>query len=490
MTPRIPSAALLLAALLAGCGPRSTTPEAPATAASAPASAPAAAIGPLPAGANDFTALVKKVGPAVVNVTTVQAARAQPGLPLPPGDPLSEFFRRFMPPPDQQPERRSQGIGSGFVIDAEGHILTNAHVVADAEEVTVRLADSKREYKARVVGSDTLTDVALLKVDAEGLPVAPIGQSAQLQPGEWVAAIGSPFGFANTITAGIVSATQRSLPDETYVPFIQTDVAVNPGNSGGPLLNMRGEVVGINSQIYSRSGGYMGISFAIPIDMAMDIAQQLRTTGRVTRGRLGIGIQEVSEPLAQSFKLDSARGALVTAVEPGSPAAQAGIAPGDVILRFGEQAVADATALPRMVAGTKPGTEVPIEVWRNGAAATVRATVAAAPNPQVAQASPAAQGAAPKATSVQLGIAVSELPPAARRALGVEYGLVVEDLQPGVARAGMQQGDVIVAVNGQRFGSLEEFQRHLAQAPAGGSVALLVRRGEASLFVPVPVGKG
>jgi serine protease Do len=494
MKPRIPFAALLLAAALAGCGPRSgtdtpTAASAPAPA-PAPASTPAAVIGPMPAGANDFTALVRKVGLAVVNVTTVQTARAQPGQPLPPGDPLSEFFRRFMPPSDQQPEQPSQGLGSGFIIDAEGHVLTNAHVVADADEVTVRLADSKREYKARVVGSDALTDVALLKVDAQNLPVAPIGHSAQLQPGEWVAAIGSPFGFANTITAGIVSATQRSLPDETYVPFIQTDVAVNPGNSGGPLLNMRGEVVGINSQIYSRSGGYMGISFAIPIDMAMEIVQQLRASGHVTRGRLGIGIQEVSEPLALSFKLDSARGALVTAVEPDSPAAKAGLAPGDVILGFAGQPVPEATALPRLVARTKPGTEVAMEVWRNGAAATLKAAVAEAPNPQLAQAGPAAQGAGPRPAAVQLGIAVSELPAAARRALGVPYGLVVEELQAGVARAGLQRGDVIVAINGQRFGSLEEFQRRLAQAPAGSSVALLVRRGEASLFVPVPVGKG
>ncbi|MDZ5457280.1 Do family serine endopeptidase [Azohydromonas lata] len=493
MKPRIAPVSLLIAAALAGCGPRSNTEAPVAASASAPAAVPpgasASAIAPLPAGSNDFTALVKRVGPAVVNVTTVQTARPQPGMALPPGDPLSEFFRRFMPPPGQQPPQQAQGIGSGFVIDGEGHILTNAHVVADAEEVTVRLADSKREYKARVVGSDALTDVALLKVETPNLPVAPIGHSAQLQPGEWVAAIGSPFGFANTITAGIVSATQRSLPDETYVPFIQTDVAVNPGNSGGPLLNMRGEVVGINSQIYSRSGGYMGISFAIPIDMAMEIAQQLKASGRVTRGRLGIGIQEVSEPLAQSFKLDSARGALVTAVEPDSPAARAGLVPGDVILNFGGQAVADATTLPRLVAGTKPGTEVPLEVWRNGAAATVKATVAQAPNPQVAQAAQPARGSAPKPAATQLGIAVSELPAAARRALGVPYGLVVEELQAGVARAGLQQGDVIVAVNGQRFASLEEFQR-LAQAPAGGSVALLVRRGEASLFVPVPVGKG
>ncbi|WP_157267594.1 DegQ family serine endoprotease [Azohydromonas aeria] len=502
MKPRPLPAALLLTALLGGCGPRTNTETTPAAAppaastaapASAPASAPAptaaaSAIGPLPAGANDFTALVRKVGPAVVNVTTVQRATARPGQALPPGDPMSEFFRRFMPP-HQQPQQPSQGIGSGFIIDAEGHVLTNAHVVADADEVTVRLADSKREFKARVVGTDAQTDVALLKLDARNLPVAPIGQSAQLQPGEWVAAIGSPFGFANTITAGIVSATQRSLPDETYVPFIQTDVAVNPGNSGGPLLNMRGEVVGINSQIYSRSGGYMGISFAIPIDMAMDIAQQLRTSGRVTRGRLGIGIQEVSEPLAQSFKLDSARGALVTAVEPNSPAAKAGLAPGDVVLAFAGQPVPDATALPRLVAGTKPGTNAAIEVWRNGASTTLQATVAEAPNPRVAAAAPAAQGNPSRPSSVQLGMAVSELPAAGRRALGVNYGLVVEELQPGTARAGLQRGDVIVAVNGQGFGSLEEFQRRVAQAPAGGSVALLVRRGEASLFVPVPVGQ-
>ncbi|MCW7541753.1 DegQ family serine endoprotease [Aquabacterium sp. A7-Y] len=484
---------LSLGAVLVACSPRS--PDAPA-ATTTPANAPTRATSPqVPVTAAvpppDFTALVERVGPAVVNVTTSGTGGAPAGAapPVPPDDPLFDFFRRFMPPDPggaEPQEFRSRGVGSGFIIDAQGLVLTNAHVVAGADEVTVRLADNKREYRAKVVGNDPQTDVALLKVDAPQLPAAPLGDSTRLKAGEWVAAIGSPFGFANTITAGIVSATERTLPDETYVPFIQTDVAVNPGNSGGPLLNTRGEVVGINSQIYSRTGGYMGVSFAIPIAVAMDIAQQLRTDGHVTRGRLGVGIQEVTSQLAQSFKLKDARGALVTTVEPDGPADKAGIAAGDVILRFAGQEVADATALPRLVAQTKPGTTVDVEVWRGGASRTLKATVGAAPVPQEAKRTlPSSQPG--QQSSGRLGLMVSELPPAGRRALGVDYGLVVDGVRGPNADAPLQQGDVIVAVNSQRFKSLEEFNRHLAQAAPGDTVALLVRRGDASLYVPVTV---
>jgi serine protease Do len=483
------------AALLGACSPRNETPPAASASAAAPLAAAAPASRPvLPANdataPPDFTALMERVGPAVVNITASGTRRVggEAGAEMP-GDPLLDFFRRFMPPggrPEMPREYRSQGMGSGFIIDREGHVLTNAHVVADADEVTVRLAGSKREHQAKVVGSDPQTDVALLKVEAPNLPVAPLGDSTRLRAGEWVAAIGSPFGFANTITAGIVSAKERSLPDENYVPFIQTDVAVNPGNSGGPLLNTRGEVVGVNSQIYSRTGGYMGVSFAIPISVAMDVAQQLRSEGRVKRGRLGVGIQEVSTQLAQSFKLSEPKGALVTTVEPRSPAERAGLAPGDVILRFAGQDVAEATDLPRLVAQAKPGTEVDVEVWRGGSARTIKLTVGAAPAPREA-ARPVPSGRPGQQSSGRLGLMVSELPPAGRRALGVPYGLVVEDVQGPNAESPLQPGDVIVAVNSQRFASLAEFNRLVGEASAGQTVALLVRRGEASLYVPLTV---
>jgi len=484
---------LMLVAALAACSER--PPEAPtASGATGSAPAPVTAAAPAQAVPPDFTALVERVGPAVVNVTTVgtrmapdDAEEAQV-----PDDPLFDFFRRFMAPPgagEPRREFRSRGVGSGFVIDAQGHVLTNAHVVAGADNVTVRLPGNKREHKARVVGSDPQTDVALLKVDATGLPVATVGDSSRLKAGEWVAAIGSPFGFANTVTAGVVSATERTLPYETYVPFIQTDVAVNPGNSGGPLLNTRGEVVGINSQIYSRTGGYMGVSFAIPIAVAMDVAQQLRTEGRVTRGRLGVGIQDVSSQLAESFKLKDPRGALVTSVEPDSPADKAGLAPGDVILRFGGKDLAQAADLPRLVAQAKPGTEVEVEVWRDGEGRTVKTIVGAATAPR--EAARAAPKAGPgQQESGRLGLLVRELPPQARRELGVDYGLVVEGVQSHNADAPLQPGDVIVAVNNQRFKSLEDFNRHVEKAAPGDTVALLVRRGEASLYIPVMVAKG
>ena len=346
----------------------------------------------------------------------------------------------------------------------------------------MRLAD-EREFKGKIVGVDTRTDVALLKVPAAGLPTVTPGNSEQLKVGEWVAAIGSPFGFANTITAGIVSAKGRSLPDESFVPFIQTDVAVNPGNSGGPLLNLRGEVVGINSAIYSRTGGYMGVSFAIPIEVALDVSRQLQQTGKVTRGRLGVQIQALTPELAKSFKLPDTKGVLVASVEPGSPAAKAGLQSGDVILGFEGKPVQSANELPRLVAGLKPGTAVTLDLWRNGERRQVKATLAEFPN-EVAAQQPGSPDA--KQSSNRLGLAVRELAPAQRKALGIEYGLLVE----GVAGGGqIQRGDIVLAVNNIYFKSLDEFNRIVQQQPPGAIVALLVRRGDAALYIPVRVGQ-
>jgi serine protease Do len=407
---------------------------------------------------------------------------------------MLEFFRRFMPGPggpggpgDGQGEPRG-GLGSGFIISSDGYILTNAHVVADFDDVTVKLADSKREFKAKVIGVDKRTDVALIKVDAKDLPTATLGTSAELQPGQWVAAIGSPFGFANTITAGIVSATGRSLPDETYVPFIQTDVAVNPGNSGGPLINLKGEVVGINSLIYSRTGGYMGVSFAIPIEVALDVAKQLQASGKVTRGRLGVGVQQVTKELARSFTLDSATGAIVTAVEPGSPAAKAGVKVGDIILSYQGKAIDEPSTLPRLVGATKPGEKAQLEVWRGGKRERLAVTVGEIPS-EVATAAAGKQ--AQEASSTDLGFAVRDLAPEERKALGVEYGLVVEGVtSSSAAGSPIQPGDIILAVNQDRFRSVDEFNKLVAQRRKGESVALLVRRGEAALYVPVEIGTG
>src|SRR6266704_4146726 len=315
--------------------------------------------------APDFSAIVAENGPAVVNISTFGNLKTA-GIPSPfsqvdPDDPFFEFFRRFRPP-EPRGESPVRGMGSGFIVSPDGIVLTNAHVVAGANEVTVKLTD-KREYRAKVLGMDKATDVAVLKIDASALPTVRLGDPSRTRVGEWVLAIGSPFGFDNSATAGIVSAKSRSLPDEGYVPFIQTDVAVNPGNSGGPLFNMAGEVIGINSQIYSRTGGYMGLSFAVPIDVAMKVKRQLVTKGKVTRGRLGIMIQEVSQALADSFGLDGPKGALVASVEPGSPAARSGIQAGDVIVRFNGHDIGRSAELPALVAGTTPGSEVKLEVW-------------------------------------------------------------------------------------------------------------------------------
>ena len=465
---------LLLAALLS------------AVAFAAPAQQqPKSAAGGRTANLPDFTSLMKQQGPAVVNVITKRDPGKNPKPQAQAEDPLAEFFRRFMPdaPERERGPGQGMGLGSGFIISQDGYVLTNAHVVAGDGEVTVRLADAKREFKAKVIGADERTDVALLKIDATGLPTVKLGKSTALQPGEWVAAIGSPFGFENTITAGIISATGRSLPAETYVPFIQTDVAVNPGNSGGPLINLAGEVVGVNSMIYSQTGGYMGVSFAIPIEVALEVGKQLQAEGKVTRGRLGVRIQPMTKELAQSFQLQETDGALIATVEPGSPADKAGLKPGDVVLAFNGQKLDDPNKLPRLVAATKPGQSATLRIWRNGKAEEVKFTAA-----ELVAETKAAKPAADKSQQKtnRLGVVVSELPSAQRRALGVDYALLVE--RADSARSPLRPGDVIVGVGRETFSSVEDFERLIEQRKQGDTVALLVRRGDLTAYVPVEVG--
>ncbi|MGQ0522990.1 MAG: DegQ family serine endoprotease [Betaproteobacteria bacterium] len=431
----------------------------------------------------DFTDLVERQGTTVVNISTTQTGRGSVALPnVPEDDPFYEFFRRFIPSPGPR-EFQSQSLGSGFIISGDGYILTNAHVVDAADEITVKLND-KREFKAKVIGADRRTDIALLKIEASGLQAVRFGDPGRLRVGEWVVAIGSPFGFENTVTAGIVSAKGRSLPQENFVPFIQTDVAVNPGNSGGPLFNMRGEVVGINSQIYSRTGGFMGLSFAIPIDVANEIVQQLRTTGKVTRGRIGVVIQPITKELAESFGLSKPAGALVNSVEKGGPAEKAGIESGDVILRFDGKTVNSSEDLPRIVGGTRPGSRVTVQLWRNKAAREVQVTVAELQDDRAARQS--RRGGKPPATS-QYGLALSDLTDAQRRELKVEGGVLVENAQGAAARAGIRRGDVILAVNNQDVKSVEQFKELMSQTEKGRIVALLVRRGANSLYIPFRV---
>ena len=441
----------------------------------------------------DFKGLMKAAGPSVVNVISTRkaqtAAAAGGSATNAPGqrgeDPMLEFFRRFMPDMPDRGQAR-QGLGSGFIISEDGYILTNAHVVADFDDVNVRLADSKREFKAKVMGLDKRSDVALLKVEAEGLPTAKLGNSSKLEPGDWVAAIGSPFGFANTITAGIISAKGRSLPDEMYVPFIQTDVAVNPGNSGGPLLNLQGEVIGVNSLIYSGTGGYMGVSFAIPIEVALDVTKQLKAEGKVTRGRAGIAIQPVTKELARSFKLEEPAGGIVINVEQGGPADQAGVRIGDVVLEWNGETIDEPNELPRLVAATKPGSLAHMAIWRDGKRQAVALRVGEiAPETTAA----AARQAPAKQDDARLGLALRELMPAERKTLGVDYGLVVVDVaqRPGPGST-VLPGDVIVGVNQRSFSNKQEFEKLIGAHPKGDMVALLVRRGEVSLYVPVELG--
>jgi len=450
---------------------------APETAVTAPANVTYAA--------PDFTALVKKAGPAVVNVTVRRSAgpagAEAPDVPF--GGPMPFPF-----PFDQQPNRPGPGEmpqtgqGSGFVITPEGYILTNAHVVAGAGEgdITIKLTD-KREFAAKLVGADPRTDVAVLKIDAKGLPTVRIGSPERVEVGSWVAAIGSPFGFENTISAGIISAKGRALPSETYVPFLQSDVALNPGNSGGPLLNLDGEVIGINSQIYSRTGGYMGLSFAIPIDLAMDVASQLRDSGKVTRGRLGVQIQSLTQDLAKSFGLARPDGALVSAVEKDSAAQRAGIEAGDVILEYNGKQVANSTDLPVLVAKTKPGTPAEVKVWRNGKEKTFTLKVGELQTQKASAAMPSAEPAG------KLGLSVQEMSPEQRKQLDVKGGVLVGGVQGAAAKAGIQRGDVVIAVNGEQVESVTQFRGLVDKVSEGKPVALLIQRGDARIYVPVNV---
>jgi serine protease Do len=420
----------------------------------------------------DFAAIAEANKGAVVNITALAGQKPAAAAPRVPeeleGTPFGEFFRRFQIP---QPNIPRQGVGSGFIVEPDGVILTNAHVVEGADEVRVRLSD-RREFKGNVVGVDKPTDIAVVRIEAKGLPAVRLGDPSKVRVGEWVLAIGSPFGFENTVTAGIVSATSRSLPDGTYVPFIQTDAAVNPGNSGGPLFNMKGEVIGINSQIYSRTGGYQGLAFAIPIDVAAGVKTELVQHGKVERGRLGVTIQEVSQSLAQSFGLERPRGALVAQVEKGSPAEKAGLKPGDVLLGVNGKAIERSAELPPLVAAVKPGTKATFELWRDGRKRTLEVTVGALAPEQVA-AGPASEAGA---ETGKLGLALRPS----------ENGLVVESATGAAARAGIRAGDVVTAVNGKRVKSVEDLKA--AAAKAKGSVALLVRRGGDSIFVPVEIG--
>ena len=437
----------------------------------------------------DFTELVEKHGAAVVNISTTQIVRNNQAFPnIPENDPFYEFFKRFSPqvPREQMPrEQESQSLGSGFFISADGYIMTNAHVVDSADKVTVRLTD-KREFRAKVVGADKRTDVALLKIDATDLPIITKGDPNKLKVGEWVVAIGSPFGFDSSVTAGIVSAKGRSLPRDNFVPFIQTDVAINPGNSGGPLFNMNGEVVGINSQIYTRSGGSMGLSFAIPIDVAMQVADQLRTSGKVTRGRIGVTIQELTRELAESFGLKNPSGALISSVEKNAPADKAGIEASDVILKFDGKVVENSNDLPRIVAATKPGSRVLVELWRKGATKLVTVEIGKMPEENVQVSPPANKNGDMSEKIPRLGIAVSELSKEQQQELQVAGGLLVAEVEGTAARAaGLRPGDVILAIGNLQIISVAQFNEFLKQVPKARNVALLVRRGENALYVAI-----
>lgn len=435
-------------------------------------------------GLPDFTDLVAKQGAAVVNISTTQTIHNEQNLPnIPEGDPFYDFFRRFAPqmPRDQE----SQSLGSGFIISTDGYIMTNSHVVDHADKITVRLTD-KREFSAKVIGADRRTDVALLKIQATGLPKVTVGDPNKLKVGEWVVAIGSPFGFDNSVTAGIVSAKGRSLPQDNFVPFIQTDVPINPGNSGGPLFNMNEEVVGINSQIYTRSGGSMGLSFAIPIDVAMQVSEQLRTSGKVTRGRIGVTIQELTQELAESFGLNKPNGALVSSVEKNAPADKAGIQASDVILKFDGKPVINSSDLPRIVAAIKPGTKVAVELWRKGGLKQVTVEVAEMPGDAAMERASKKQDDSMGEQISRLGISVSELSQEQLQELQINGGLLVQAVKGSAARAaGLQKGDVLLAVGNAGIRSLSQFTEFIKHVPKGRNVALLVRREDNVSYVAI-----
>ena len=447
-----------------------------------PAQTPPASVRGLP----DFTDLVEQVGPSVVNIRTMEKMAARGGM-NGMDEEMLEFFKRFGVPipnlprqprqqrPNQEDEQ-PRGVGSGFIVSADGYVMTNAHVVDGADEVIVTLTD-KREFKAKIVGTDKRTDVAVVKIEASGLPAVGIGDINRLRVGEWVMAIGSPFGLENTVTAGIVSAKQRDTGD--YLPFIQTDVAINPGNSGGPLINMRGEVVGINSQIYSRSGGFMGISFAIPIDEAMRVSEQLRASGRVTRGRIGVQIGQVTRDVAESLGLGKQQGALVTGVEAGSPAEKAGIEAGDIITRFDGKAIEKIADLPRMVGNTKPGTKSTVTVFRRGSTRDLSIQIAEI-EPDKSALKTSDKEAKPKSSSAaqQLGLTVSDLTDAQKKELKLRGGVRVDTATESAARAGLREGDVILAIANAEVAGVKDFEAALSKADKSKPINVLFRRGE------------
>jgi serine protease Do len=444
----------------------------------------------------DFTELVEKVGPAVVNIRTTERARAARGGVGPELDEdMLEFFRRFglpipnrpnprggpqQPTPEGEPQQR--GVGSGFILSGDGYVMTNAHVVEGAEEVIVTLTD-KREFKAKTIGSDKRTDVALVKIEATGLPFVRTGDVGRLKVGEWVIAIGSPFGLENTVTAGIVSAKSRDTGE--FLPLIQTDVAINPGNSGGPLINMRGEVVGINSQIYSRSGGYMGISFAIPIDEASRVVDQLRVSGRVTRGRIGVVIDQVTKEVAESIGLGKPMGALVRSVEAGGPADKAGVEAGDIITKVEGRTVDRSGDLPRIVGGMKPGSKASLQVFRRGTYKDLNVTVVEFDQEKPRRTSDREEAPKPAPTQTSLGVAVSDITEAQRRDLKVKGGVKVDSVEGAAARAGIREGDIVMAIDNTEVSNAKQFEQLVAKVDRTKPVTLLVRRGESANFIIV-----
>ena len=450
----------------------------------------------------DFTDLVEQVGPSVVNIRTTEKVQARQSQVNPGEEEMLEFFRRFGLPtpnlprpaprqraPQQEDQSREQprGVGSGFVLTSDGLILTNAHVVEGADDVIVTLTD-KREFKAKIIGSDKRSDVALVKIEASGLSAVRIGDVNRLKVGEWVMAIGSPFGLDNSVTAGIVSAKQRDTGE--FLPFIQTDVAINPGNSGGPLINMRGEVVGINSQIYSRSGGFMGISFSIPIDEAIRVSDQLRSQGRVSRGRIGVTIDQVSKEVAESLGLGKNTGALVKAVEPGSPADKAGVEPGDVITKLDGRVIEKSMDLPRFVAATKPGTRSALTVFRRGASKELQVTIGEIEAEKVeAKAAPVAPKSKPSAVAQGWGLSLSELSEAQRRDLKVKSGVAVDAATDAAAKAGLAEGDVILQMDSVEVSSVKEVEAILAKHDKAKPLVVLYRRGDWTQYTLMRLGK-
>lgn len=441
----------------------------------------------------DFTVLAEKEGNKVVNISSiVERSASQNNIPFQ-DERMQEFFKRFgipnlpgIPPQgrEQPPQESVNGTGSGFIIESDGYIITNAHVVAKADTVVVKLAD-KREFKAEILGLDRRTDVALLKIKAKNLPKVEFGNPEKIKVGQWVAAIGSPFGLENTMTVGVISAKGRALPQENFVPFIQTDVAINPGNSGGPLFNTEGEVIGINSQIYSRTGGYMGLSFAIPIDVAINVAEQLKKNGKVIRGWLGVAIQEVTEDLSESFGLKDTRGALIAMVEKNSPAEKGGIQPGDIILKFNKNNIASSSDLPKFVGTTQPFTQVPVEILRKGKEIKLSLKIGEMPTEE-----PMVASNQEKTKKVnRIGLTLRELTKQDIKKINGRNGLLVIEAEGSASTAGIRSGDVILAFNNTAVESIASFNRDIRRVPKGKTIALLIYRNGNTIYIPVKVAK-